>query len=171
MSNVNNPLSPTSYTNKDFQTIYPELLEAAKMLAKNWDPTISNESDPGVVLLKLSAIIGDKNNYNIDKNVLENYPETYTQEVSARSQYRQLGYKMPWYRAATVPVSFRWVGEELSLGQYVEIPKHTLLTNNSGEYVFTLLDKVTISKKEYNSSLTATGKVMQGMINRLSITG
>ena len=82
---VNNPLSSMSYTNKDFQTIYPELLEAAKNLAKNWDPTISNESDPGVVLLKLSAIIGDKNNYNIDKNVLENYPETYTQEVSARA--------------------------------------------------------------------------------------
>ena len=160
-----------SYTNKDFQTIYPELLEVAKNLAKNWDPTISNESDPGVVLLKLSAIIGDKNNYNIDKNVLENYPETYTQEVSARSQYRQLGYKMPWYRAATLPVTFRWVGEELSLGQYVTIPKHTLLTDSSGEYVFTLLEDVDIIKRDYSTSLMATGKAMQGVINRLSLVG
>jgi hypothetical protein len=61
-----NPISAISYTNKDFQTIYPERLEAAKELARNWDPTISNESDPGVVLLKLNAIIADKNNYNID---------------------------------------------------------------------------------------------------------
>jgi hypothetical protein len=171
MSNMTNPLSPISYTNKDFQTIYPELLEAAKLLAKNWDPTISNESDPGVVLLKLCAIVGVKNNYNIDKNTLENYPETYTQEVSARSQYRQLGYKMPWYRAATVPVSFRWVGEELGIGQYVTIPKHTLLTDTNSEYVFTLLENVTISKKEYSSSMIATGKAMQGIINRLTITG
>lgn len=171
MSNMNNPLSPISYTNKDFQTIYPELLEAAKLLAKNWDPTISNESDPGVVLLKLNAIIGDKNNYNIDKNVLENYPETYTQELSARSQYRQLGYKMPWYRAATTPVSFRWVGEELSLGQFVTIPRKTTLADNNSEYVFTLLEDVTIRKSEYNSSMIAVGKVMQGVMNRLSIAG
>ena len=69
MSEIKHPLSANSYTNKDFQTIYVELLEAAKTLAKNWDPTISNESDPGVVLLKLNAIIADKNNYTIDKNV------------------------------------------------------------------------------------------------------
>jgi hypothetical protein len=169
---MNNPLPPNSYTNKDFQTIYPELLETAKNLAKNWDPTIANESDPGVVLLKLNAIIGDKNNYNIDKNALENYPETYTQEVSARSQYRQLGYKMPWYRAATAPVDFKYVGEDLlDVGQYFVIPKHTMLTDSSGEYVFTLLNDTEIHKKDNYSSLIATGKVMQGSINELTIAG
>ena len=66
-----NPLSNLSYTNKDFQSVYVELLDLAKKISYKWDPTVSNESDPGVLLLKLCAIIADKNNYNIDKNILE----------------------------------------------------------------------------------------------------
>ena len=76
MPDINNPLSAISYTNKDFRDIYPELLDLVKKLTYKWDPSISNESDPGVILLKLNAIIADKNNYNIDKNVLEVFPET-----------------------------------------------------------------------------------------------
>ena len=71
-----NPLNNQNYINKDFQTIYPELLDAVKKITYKWDPTISNESDPGVILLKLNAIIADKNNYNIDKNILECFPDT-----------------------------------------------------------------------------------------------
>ena len=58
-------LSNTSYTNKDFQSIYPELLDLVKKLTNKWDPSLSNESDPGVVLLKLNALIADKNNYKL----------------------------------------------------------------------------------------------------------
>ena len=83
MANTNNPLSSMSYTNKDYRAIYTELLELVKKLTYKWDPTITNESDPGMILLKLDAIIGDKNNYNIDKNILEAFPETLTQEFSA----------------------------------------------------------------------------------------
>nr|DAU00280.1 MAG TPA: Baseplate wedge protein [Bacteriophage sp.] len=49
-----------------------------KKLTYKWDPSISNESDPGVILLKLNAIIADKNNYNIDKNILETFPLSVT---------------------------------------------------------------------------------------------
>ena len=38
-----NPLSNLSYTNKDFQEIYPELLNYVKNISYKWDPTISNE--------------------------------------------------------------------------------------------------------------------------------
>ena len=67
-----NPLSNISYTNKDFNSIYIELLDLVKKLTYKWDPTISNESDPGNILIKLNAIIGDKNNYNIDKKPEKN---------------------------------------------------------------------------------------------------
>ena len=67
MSEITSPLSPISYTNKDFRDIYPELLDIVKKLTYKWDPSISNESDPGVILLKLNAIIGDKNNYTSSK--------------------------------------------------------------------------------------------------------
>jgi len=64
-------ISKMSYTHKDFASIYPDMLDLAKELTNKWDPSLSNESDPGVVLLKEGAFISDHNNYNIDKNILE----------------------------------------------------------------------------------------------------
>ena len=171
MSDIINPLSSESYTNKDFQTIYVELLEAAKTLAKNWDPTISNESDPGVVLLKLNAIIADKNNYNIDKNVLENYPETYTQEISARSQYKQLGYKMPWYRAATTKIGFKWVGDKFNEGDKLTIPKHTMIMDAQGNYVYTILRNAELGNIQKRASNTCEVEAIQGIIHTLKLSG
>lgn len=171
MSELINPISAKSYTNKDFQSIYVELLEAAKTLAKNWDPTISNESDPGVVLLKLNAIIADKNNYNIDKNILENYPETYTQEISARSQYKQMGYRMPWYVAATTDIVFKWIGESLVEGDHLTIPAHTMVMDKNEKYVFTLLEDVNIGKWGSNYTDNDSVPAIQGVINTLKLSG
>ena len=67
MNDIVNPLQNTSYTNKDFTSVYVELLDLVKQLTSKWEPGISNESDPGVVLLKLNAIIADKCNYSIEK--------------------------------------------------------------------------------------------------------
>ena len=78
MQDIVSPLQSISYTKKDFQTIYPELLDLVKELTNKWDPSISNESDPGVILIKLNALIADKCNYNIDKNVLECFPLSVT---------------------------------------------------------------------------------------------
>ena len=77
-------LSSMSYTSKDFGTLYPELLDLAKKLTNSWNPATSNESDPGVVLLKEAAFIGDHNNYNIDKNTLENFLPSATQDKSVK---------------------------------------------------------------------------------------
>ena len=100
MDKIQNPLDNMSYTNKDFQSIYPELLDMVKDLTHKWDPTISNESDPGVVLLKANAVLADKNNYNIDKNVLECFPLSVTQRQNAYQLFDQLGYSMKQYVAA-----------------------------------------------------------------------
>lgn len=163
----NNPLSSMSYTNRDFRSIFEELLDLTKKLTYKWDPSISNESDPGVILLKLNAIIGDKNNYNIDKNILEDFPETVTQEVSARNMYKQLAYNMPWYQSATTTVTFKWVGEELEPIESVEIPRFTMLTNSETSIVYTLLDDVYFTKAEP----IATGRVMQGIVTDLIVNG
>lgn len=44
-------IDTTSYTNKDFRSIWPELLELVNDLTDSWDPNNSNEADPGVALL------------------------------------------------------------------------------------------------------------------------
>ena len=96
-----NPVNGLSYTNKDFNSIYNEQLDLVKELTDKWDPSMSNESDPGVVLLKENAILADKENYNIDKNVLELFPASVSQYGNARQLYDSLGYEMHWYRSAT----------------------------------------------------------------------
>lgn len=168
MANSNNsPLSPISYTNRDFRSIFEELLDLTKKLTYKWDPTITNESDPGIILLKLNAIIGDKNNYNIDKNILEAFPETVTQEVSARNMYKQLAYIMPWYQSATTTVSFKWVGDDLEPGEMIKIPKFTMLTNSESSVVYTLIEDIYMT---YAEPITS-GKVIQGIVSDLMING
>ena len=79
-----------SYTNLDFSSIYTEILELIKQLNCRWDPSGSDESDPGVILVKLAALVADKCNYNIDKSILEAFPLSVTQEENARQLYEQL---------------------------------------------------------------------------------
>ena len=167
---ANNPLSNLSYTNKDFNAIFVEQLDLIKKLTYKWDPSISNESDPGVILLKVNAIIADKNNYNIDKNVLENFPETLTQDISARSLYKQLAYRMPWYTAATTDVIFKWVGTdslELTDISSVTIPKFQMICDVDSEFVYTTLNDMTFSKNK----TTNTVQCIEGTINTLTVNG
>ena len=95
--NQESKISNLSYTNKDFNSIYIQLLDYVKKLSSKWDPTYSDESDPGLILLKLAAIIGDKDNYNIDKNVLELMPASVSQLPAARQLFDQCGYSMKYY--------------------------------------------------------------------------
>lgn len=105
---VNNNQS-ISYTNLDFPSIYTEVLNLVKDLTYRWDPSISDESDPGVILAKLSALIADKCNYNIDKSILEAFPLSVTQDANAQQLYEQLGYYMNWYESATAPIVLSWI--------------------------------------------------------------
>ena len=169
-----------SYTNKDFGQIYPELLELVKKLTNKWDPEATNESDPGIVLLKLIAFLGDKLNYNIDKNTLEQFIVSATQEVSMRRLTEMLGYNMKYYRSATTRLSFRYLGE---LGKSEEEASDTdVLATKSRFYikafdttfkteddiVYTLLEDFYVDA----SNKLSTGKLaIQGQLKQLNILG
>lgn len=161
-----NPLSNQNYINKDFQSIYPELLELVKQLSYKWDPTISNESDPGVVLIKLNAILADKNNYIIDKNLLECFPDTVTQDSNAYQLFNQLGYKMGGYVSATGEASFLWnsdtVKDENGNVYVVPLKKFTMLSDRDKSIVYTLLEDVSLSMDKYGTEVR--GKVIQGVV-------
>ena len=107
-------IDTTSYTNKDFRSIWPELLDLVTDLTDKWDPNNSNESDVGVALLKLKAFIADKLNYNIDKNALENFPSSVTQRGNAQKIYDALGYELQWYKSATTSVVFKFINSSES---------------------------------------------------------
>ena len=104
----NKEISSLSYVNKDFMTIYPEMLDLAKELTNKWDPSQSNESDPGIVLIKEGAFVADHNNYNIDKNVLENFLPSATQDRSVRNITEMNGYTPRYYVSANGDVTFVW---------------------------------------------------------------
>lgn len=119
-----------SYTNKDFNAIYAELLDMGDALSAKWKPSATNESDPGIVLIKENAVIGDKLNYNADKNILEAFPSSVTQEGIARQLFEeQLACPPVWYKAASGVVNFRFIdngerGEDFSKAT-ATIPQYT----------------------------------------------
>ena len=172
-------ISNLSYTASDFRTIYPQLLDTAKKLTNKWDPSLSNESDPGNILIKEAAIVGDKNNYHIDKSVLECFPLSATQQSSARQLYDLVGYNMHWYRSAKGQITFnliRTIDAINTLNKLegdnkltsITIKAGTVVSDSSGEYVYTLLKSTepidTINK-------TYTTEAIQGIINPYEING
>lgn len=167
-------IDSTSYTNKDFRTIFPELLELVRGLTNTWDPVNSNESDPGVALLKIQAFIADKLNYNIDKNVLENFPSSVTQRGNAQKLYELVGYNMKWYKSATTEVTFKYAkGEnssDLDIDSYT-IPKYTQLKDDLGEVVYTLLDNATISVNNTETVNVQTLNAMEGTYHEYLLNG
>ena len=177
MSDITNPLGGISYTNKDFESIYPELLDVVKKLTYRWDPSVSNESDPGVLLLKLNAIIADKCNYNIDSNILECFPETVSQLSNARQLFAQLGYFMHWYNSATSSLSLKYVGNQTDIPFYT-IPKFTMVTDSERSAIYTIVgndggdNKLTVSDIQLPTDGTAiTAKIIQGVAINYSING
>lgn len=160
-------ISNLSYTNKDFVSIYPELLDLAKSISPKWNPTQTNESDPGLVLLKLLAFIGDKTNYNSDKNVLECFLPSATQDKSVRALCEMGGYFPKYYRSAETRVSFRYDGKKIdNEGYRFQFNAFdTQVTDEDGEVTYTLLENITFfeSKKVYSAlAIQGTFKDLEG---------
>ena len=181
ITNKDIEINNTSYTQKDFAQIYPELVDLTKKLTNKWDPEYTNESDPGLVLLKLLAFIGDKNNYNIDKNILEQFITSCTQDVSMRNICEMLGYNIRYYRSATSDISFTYntgdstLDDILNLNQADGDPLDgfgsfklcafdtSFITEDS--IVYTLIEDIEIT----TDNRTSTKKVMQGQLKALNV--
>lgn len=179
--NVENYLSSLSYINKDFQSIWDELLETVPKLTTKWLPSEANESDPLVVLLKELAIIADKLNYNIDKNILELFPATLTQLRSAYNVYDSLGYTPDWYVSATTTVSVIYSGllsgsvpSTENAGAEFTIEKFQQVSDDDNEIVYTLLGDVAGENGDpivVGTPATYMVTAMEGTLNDFTING
>ena len=156
-------LSKLSYTDADFAELYPDLLDLAKQLTNKWDPSLSNESDPGVVLLKHAAFIGDHNNYNTDKNTLEAFLPTATQDISVRNIVEMNGYTPRYYISASGNISFTYKGD---YDKNFVIPAFTIVVSNEdGTVAYTQIEDLSITGKD----ITSTALFMEGTVQQLSI--
>lgn len=164
-----------SYTNKDFAQVYPELIDQVKELTDKWDPELTNESDPGVVLLKIAAFVADKTNYNIDKAILEQFPTSVTQESNARKIYDMLGYNMKYYRSATTKISFKYLGGNSDLDALLDSDTYGGFTfkafdttvKTEDDITYTLLEDIDITKDNPQKTLI---DAIQGRITCLNVS-
>ena len=171
MSTKTEDLSALSYVNKDFGAIYPEMLDLAKQLTNKWDPSKSNESDPGVVLLKEGAFVADHNNYNIDKNILEAFLPSATQDRSVRNITEMNGYTPRYYVSANGDVTFKWKmpDEESNLPKVYTIPAFTLVISDADESVsYTQVENLSVGDSQ-TSCMFIEGTLQTLTINDLSV--
>lgn len=160
-------ISNKSYTNKDFEAVYTELLTYAEKLSKRFSPVNSNESDPFVVLLKLVAFVTDKVNYNVDKNILEAFMASCTQEKSMRELCDMLGYHMHYYEAATTEVIFKYKFTGAEGESTIEIPKFSTVTDgNNIQYVTTQDAHI-----ETSTGVSESTPVIQGKRKTFTVLG
>ena len=165
-------ISSMSYTSKDFGTLYPEILDLAKQLTNKWDPSQSNESDPGVVLLKEAAFVADHNNYNIDKNILENFLPSATQDRSVRNIMEMNGYTPRYYVSATGNVTFTWENPNVTEDKTFTIPAFTLVISDADQTVsYTQIQDLSINIDASNptKSIPSSCMFIEGTIDTLTV--
>lgn len=93
------------YTSRDYDSILTDLTESISSISDTW--TSREDSDPGIVLVKLMSALGDMLSFNMDKQALEYYAPTVTQRKNAQKLFELIGYKMHWYRAATTTITLK----------------------------------------------------------------
>ena len=137
-----------SATKKDFYQIWNEILDYAQKISNRWDPQNTNESDPGIVLLKVATALADKLNFNVDVNALEPYMPTAAQIESMRRLTEMQGYNMKYYRSATTTakISFNLPSSASDLVSPVTIDKFTNLKDIDDTVNYVTLENVQISK-------------------------
>lgn len=149
-------ISNISFINKDFESLWTEILALIPKLTNKWVPSEANESDPLAVLLKEQAIMTDKINYNVDKNILELFPQSLTQLRSAYDVYNSMGYYPDWYVSATVDLT-------LSRNGKVLIVKDSKSSTDKGESLF--IDVFTSFSDSESKTVYVTTKAKTLRIN------
>ena len=158
-------ISSMSYTNKDFASIYPELIEFIQNITTKWDPQTSSETDPGVVLTKEMAFLGDKLNYNVDKNVLETFMPSCTQETSMRQNCESRGYEMSYYNSATTSITFTYT-QKIESGTSFVLPAYKTVITSSDENVYYIITQsVEFNENTYSKEVPA----IEGTLNTLTV--
>ena len=145
--------SNLSYTSRDYDSILKELLNTIPLLSKDW--TSREESDPGIVLVKLMAMVGDMLSYNLDKQALELFPESVTQRKNAYQIYNLLGYKMHWYKSARCKANILINSAE----EGSHIPRYSRFSTADGSIYYTNLKEI---ETDPNVS-TASVELIQGI--------
>ncbi len=122
-----------NYSQKSFPSIYEDLLSFVENSSTRWKPRNSTEADPGVVILKLIAMLEDKHGYRFDMAMNQNYLDGISDRQSAYELLKELGYLMKQARAATGYIElipdYGW--KQKTVNDVVLIPRFTVITDGA----------------------------------------
>ena len=148
--------SKLSYTSRDYASILSDLIAAIPSVSSKW--TTTDEADPGIVLVKLLAMLGDMLSYNLDKAALEVYPDTVTQRRNAAQIFRLIGYKMKWYRSATVDAYLSNVS-----ALPATLPRFTRFTVADGTITYSTYEQIELPANSGNTGNDYLTKLIEGI--------
>lgn len=159
---IDNILSNENYISKDFQSIYTEYVNAVGKLNNKWlIDGEGNESDPGVILIKLLAASDDKITYINDRANLESYPDTVEIEADARSNFSPV-YNMHWYRSGT-----GYVNIMNNSNNVVTLPSYLMLCSEDNSHIYTINQSV----NDINPGAVVRVPVIEGKIKTFTVSG
>lgn len=148
----------TNYTARDYESAKEELLNIRDDLTEKW--TSTDESDPGVILIKEMAQAIDILSYNQDKQVLECFPNSVSQLKNARQLYNLIGYKMKWYRSARCNVNLINTYEEP-----VTLQRFSQFSTIDKSITYVNWNQVEIPSNTTNNGLEVETELIQGVVN------
>lgn len=143
-----------SYTSKDYTNILDDLIESIPGISAKWNTSDAN--DPGLILVKLMSILGDMLFYNMDMQSLEVYPDSVTQRKNAASIYKLIGYKMRWYKSATLQANI--VNTYSSAGT---MPRFCTFATEDN-IIYTTFDQYELPSNTHNNGTEVLVELIQG---------
>lgn len=128
----------TLYDKRDYYSILELLKEKASDLSGGrW--TDFSDGDIGTVLLKVMAMLGDMNNFHIDKGINELYLNDAVDKSSILSLCKLIGYEPRHYQSAHTVVTIHGKeGEEVADGTV--LGKGTVVMTQDKDLAYTTLD-------------------------------
>lgn len=150
------------YQDKEFRKNYSEIIENVKTNTTKWDPSVSDESDPGVAILKAFGLFTDKVQYRINHRDCQNSVKRVTDVLEGEELFNGLGYQMKKKKSASGELSIKNIGESTLV-----LPLFTEFSNQSGNLVYTSVrSRVSIGKGE-----TKLVKVQEGVSRQYTYEG
>ena len=119
-----------NYSDKDFKDLYQEVLDEVKTLTTHWDPSVSDEADPGVAILKAYTLFIDKLNYAINYKNAQNSVKQVTDIDTAKGLFYDLGYQVKGRNSANGEISVKLLS---SASGDINLPLFTQFTDSTGK--------------------------------------
>lgn len=144
-----------SYTDKDYTNILDDLINSIPGITAKW--TTTDENDPGMILVKLMAMLGDMLFFTQDMQSLEVYPNSVTQRKNAATIYKLIGYKMKWYRSASLEANV--------VNTYTNsatLPRFCTFTTADNSINYTTWDLYDLPSNTTNNGLETSVELIQG---------